>query len=209
MTTTNNRILKIFKSRKTITQILGEELSYNVDDYSNFSINEIDAMYSNNQLDMLLENNENQKVYVKYYFSSNTIRTQNIDDIIDDLFTVDNVLTKKDTLIIIVDKEPNETILNRLKYLYEHDGIFIVVHFIDRLQFNILNHKLVPNMTVLKPKDIEPLLKKYNLMDKSKLPEISRFDPQAQALCVRPGDICWFRRNSLTSLTMNYYRICI
>ena len=41
------------------------------------------------------------------------------------------------------------------------------------------------------------------------LPEISRFDPQALALCIRPGDVCKFIRNSSTALEYNYYRICV
>ena len=51
----NNRILNIYKSRKTIIDILDKHLSYKVDDYLDFSINEIDAMNTNLQLDMLIE----------------------------------------------------------------------------------------------------------------------------------------------------------
>ena len=51
----NNQILNIFKSRTNILQIM-ESNGYDIDDYSNFSINEVDAMFSNNQLDMLIEN---------------------------------------------------------------------------------------------------------------------------------------------------------
>ena len=59
----NNQILNIFKSRTNILQIM-ESNGYDIDDYSNFSINEVDAMFSNNQLDMLIENPTNkQKTY--------------------------------------------------------------------------------------------------------------------------------------------------
>ena len=71
MSTSNNRILKLFKSRNTLLEQL-ELLSYNIKDYFDFSINEIDAMNSNNQLDMLLTNeNNNRKAYVKYYLKTN------------------------------------------------------------------------------------------------------------------------------------------
>ena len=57
----NNRILSIFKSRNTILELL-EDQSYNINEYEGFSINEIDAMVSNNQLDMLITNDKNEKV---------------------------------------------------------------------------------------------------------------------------------------------------
>ena len=48
--------------------------------------------------------------------------------IIEDLFVIEEVLTKKDTLIVIIDDEPNDSILSRIKYLYDHDGIFVIIH---------------------------------------------------------------------------------
>ena len=60
MSTSNNRILKLFKSRNTLLEQL-EQLSYNIKEYFDFSINEIDAMNSNNQLDMLLTNENNNR----------------------------------------------------------------------------------------------------------------------------------------------------
>lgn len=206
----SNRILKIFKARKTILDILETQLLYNVEGYSNFSINEIDAMFTNSQLDMLIQHNtEAKSVYIKFFLTSKQIRPPIIDEIIEDLFNIDNILTKKDTLIIIVDDEPNDTIITKLKYLYNHDGIFVVLHNINRLQFNILEHKLVPEMIILHEDDIIPLIQKYNLKDIKQLPEISRFDPQAMALCMRPNDVCAIYRSSATALEYKYYRICI
>lgn len=206
----SNRILKIYKSRKTILEIMEMDNSYNIADYENFSINEIDAMYSNSQLDMLLPHtNEDKKVYVKYYLSARQIRPSNIDEIIEDLYVVDSILTKKDTLVIIVDGEPNDTIITKIKYLYDHDGIFIVLHNINRLQFNILKHVLVPQMDILNSEDVELLKKKYYLKTTGQLPEISRFDPQALALCMRPGQVAKIERDSLTTLETIYYRVCV
>ena len=62
----DNHILQISKSRKNILDILETSLNYNVEDYKNFNINEIDAMYSNEQLDMLIEHNENKTKSLKY-----------------------------------------------------------------------------------------------------------------------------------------------
>ena len=158
--------------------------NYDVSDYNDFSINEIDAMLSNEQLDMLVQRKsedslgKEQKTYIKYYLQSKQIRPQTLDDIIEDLYLVENVLTKDDTLIIIIDDEPNDTIIAKLNYLYNTSGIFIVIHNIKRLQFNILEHKLVPNMSILSKKEVEELMQKFNLKSVNQLPEISRFNPQ-------------------------------
>jgi hypothetical protein len=187
---------------------------YNTEDYLGFSINEIDAMLKNSQLDMLLTHNKDgKKVYVKYYFNvkqtTRQIKPQTLDDIIEDLFTIEEVLTKNDTLVIIIDDEPNDTILAKMRYLYDRDGIFVVIHNIQRLQFNIMNHSLVPAISVLNEEEATELRTKYNLKNNTQLPEISRFDPQALAIGLRPGQICAVERESMTAMEYKYYRICV
>lgn len=145
----NNKILRIYKSRATVLKLLQAQ-GYNVTDYSEFSINEIDTMFSNKQLDMLVTNeNTEKKTYVKYYLDAKQVRPQYLDEIIEDLFSVETILTKDDTLSIIIDSEPNDTIIAKVNYLYDHDGIFVVIHNINRLQFNILEHSLVPPIKIL------------------------------------------------------------
>ena len=86
MVTTNSSVLisKIYQSRKNILELM-ERQGYDVSGYANFSVNEINAMKQNNQLDMLLEQKssgddttqENKKVYVRYYLAK-TIRPANL-----------------------------------------------------------------------------------------------------------------------------------
>ena len=225
MTSASNRILSIYKSRNTILELLSYR-GYDISEYTGFSINEIDAMFSNSQIDMLVSEKgksegqgegqeegqgegQGRKVYIKYYLQSKQIRPQNLDEIIEDLYLIDSILTKKDTLVVIVNEEPNETITNKVKYLYDHDGILVVIHHIKRLQFNILNHILVPKMTILGDIEKDELYKRYSIQNDKNLPEISRFDPQALALMLRPGQICRLQRKSATALTKDYYRVCI
>ncbi len=206
----SNRIMRIYKSRKTILDILEKHQGYDTTDYSEFSINEIDTMCNNNQLDMLVTNESaNTKTYIKYYLDSKQIRPQNLDDIIEDLFLVESTLTVKDTLVIITEDEPNDTIVARMKYLYNKDGIFVVVHNINRLQFNILNHSLVPPMQILTPDELEGVVRKYNMKNLTQFPEIGRFDPQALAMSMRPGQVGKFERDSITALKSDYYRTCV
>ena len=206
---TNNRILRIYKSRATVLKLLQKQ-GYNITDYSEFSINEIDTMFTNKQLDMLVTNeNTDNKTYVKYYLDAKQVRPQYLDEIIEDLFLVESVLTKNDTLVIIIDGEPNETIISKVNYLYDHDGIFVVIHNISRLQFNILEHNLVPPIKILSEGETAQILKTYNLKDTTQLPEISRFDAQALAISMRPGQVCEIERKSVTVMKYNYYRVCV
>ena len=62
---------------------------------------------------------------------------------------------------------------------------------------------------VLNKNEVEQFKKEFNVLNDRQLPQISRFDPQALALCVRPGDICQFNRKSINSINSNYYRICV
>lgn len=209
MSKNSNLILSLYKSRNTIIELL-EYQGYNIDNHMTFSINEMDAMYKNKQLDFLVTHqNKNTKTYIKYFLDSKQIKPNVLDGFIDELFHIESVLTKNDTLLIIVEDEPNDTIITKIKYLYDKMGIFVVLHRITRLQFNILNHSLVPKCEILDDENVQQLQKTYNITDIKKIPEISRFDPQALAMSLRPGQICKFDRNSATSMNYTYYRICI
>jgi DNA-directed RNA polymerase subunit H (RpoH/RPB5) len=208
------KIISLYNSRKTIIKLLSS-LDYNVDDYKDFSINEIDAMSNNSQLDMLLCKKmigvEEKKVYVKYYniVGHKQITKNVIDATIDDLFRIEKILTNDDTLIIIMDDEPNDSNIARMNYLYDHDKKFVVMHNIKRLQYDITEHSLVPKMTILTNDETALLMKEKNLTTLSQLPEISRFDPHALALCVRPKQVCKIERSSATALKCIYYRVCV
>jgi DNA-directed RNA polymerase subunit H (RpoH/RPB5) len=209
MSASSNKILSVYNSRNTLVEILTDK-GYKTDDYSNFSINEVDAMYKNTQLDMLLTHSTNsRKIYIKYYLKAKQIKKPDLDDIIEDLYFIENVLTKEDCLIIVTEDEPNDTIVAKINYLYEHDGIFIVIHNIKRLQYNILKHTLVPKAKILSTAEVDTLKQKFNLMSVKQLPEVSRFDPQSLAICLRPGEVCKYDRKSATALSTEYYRVCV
>uniref|UniRef100_A0A6C0ASU7 RNA polymerase subunit H/Rpb5 C-terminal domain-containing protein n=1 Tax=viral metagenome TaxID=1070528 RepID=A0A6C0ASU7_9ZZZZ len=209
MSNSIDRITFLYNARKTLMNQL-DLLSYDTTPYAEFDSNEIDAMYAKNQLDMLLTHKTNEKkIYIKFYLSAKQIRPANLDDIIEDLYSIDNVLTKDDTLIIITDDEPNDTIISKLKYLFDHDGIFVIIHNIRRLQYNILERNDVPEHIILNDQEIEEMKKTYNITHLMQLPEISRFDPCALVICMRPGQVCLIKRSSATAMFYNYYRICV
>jgi DNA-directed RNA polymerase subunit H len=217
MASQNSSILisHIYTSRKTILELMDKQ-GYNTNDYANFSVNEVNSMRQNNQLDMLLETrdenvskeNPKRKIYIRYYLAK-TIRPANIQEMIDDLFVLSETLKKEDTLFIIIKDDVNETIINELKHIWETDGIFIVFESIKRLQFNILNHVLVPQHRVMTQFEVDEVMRKYNITDKIQFPDISRFDPVARVIGLRPGQICHIIRPSKTSIETNYYRVCV
>ena len=51
--------------------------------------------------------------------------------------------------------------------------------------------------------------KKYNIINDGQFPDISRFDPVARIIGLRPGQVCNITRSSKTAIETNYYRICI
>jgi DNA-directed RNA polymerase subunit H (RpoH/RPB5) len=216
MTSQNSNVLisHIFNSRKIILDLMGKQ-GYNINDYANFSVNEVNSMKLNNQLDMLLEIDDDKvtsetpkkKIYIRYYLASRPA-PKNIQEMIDDLYVLTETLKKTDSLFIIIKDEPNETLINEIKHIWEADGIFIVIESIKRLQFNILEHILVPPHRVLIESEVDTIMKRYNIINKIQLPNISRFDPVARVIGLRPGQVCEIIRPSKTSIESKYYRIC-
>jgi len=217
MASQNSSVLisQIYNSRKIILELMDKQ-GYNTNDYANFSINEVNSMKQNNQLDMLLETREDKvsqetpkkKIYIRYYLSVRPA-PKNIQEMIDDLFILTETLKKDDTLFIIIKDEPNETLINEIKHIWESEGIFIVIESIKRLQFNILEHVLVPSHRVMLDSEVKEIMKKYNITSITQFPDISRFDPVSRIIGLRPGQICHIIRPSKTSIETNYYRVCV
>jgi DNA-directed RNA polymerase subunit H (RpoH/RPB5) len=192
-----------------------KDQGYDTNDYEGFSVNEVNTMKVNNQLDMILEKTTEDvdikrkpKIYIRYYLAK-TLRPPNLQEMIDDLFNIEEVLSKYDTLFIVVKDEVNETLINTLKHIWEQDKIFIVIQNLKRLQFNILKHVLVPPHRVLSSTEVIAIKSRYNVMDDNQFPDISRFDPVAQAIGIRPGQVCEIIRPSKTAISAPYYRICM
>ena len=202
-------IIKLYKSRINILDLLKQQ-GHDISEYKDFGINEIHSMYKHKQMDMLIENKTTGgKTYIKYHYPNN-LRQSNIQNFIDDLFVYESILEKNDNdqLLVIIKDEPNEPLLKILKNFWAQQNIFINVFNIERLQFNILSHVLVPKHRALTKQEANEVRLKYNITDDSQFPDISRFSPPAQAIGLRPGQLCEIIRNSKTSITSKFYRIC-
>ena len=228
-------IARLYNARKNLLELLMAQ-GYDVEGYTNFGVNEVNAMFMHKQLDMLVEtkstsekskenqgiNKSNKKAYIKFHLEK-MLSTGHINDLIEDLYVLgaggetgglgvstnanDTVLTEKDTLIIVT-KQEVKTMNQYLNQLFLQ-GRFIVLLSLDRLQFNILNHQYVPPHTILLKEETDEMMKKYNVQDKSQLPDISRYDPVALAIGMRPGDVCKIDRPSKSAIHSTYYRVCV
>ena len=204
----------VYKSRGILLeQMLGQ--GFDISEYSGFSVNEVNTMKTNNQLDMMLEKNDEDhdtktkgKIYIRYYLAK-ALRPANLQEMLDDLFSVEEILKKTDTLLIVVKDEVNETLINTLKHIWEQDKIFIIIQSLRRLQFNLLNHVFVPPHRILSMSETIRIRSRYNIMSDGQVPDISRFDPVAQAIGIRPGQVCEIIRPSKTAISAPYYRICM
>ena len=207
MNNNDSEIREIFKSRTTLLKQL-RTLGYNTETYEEYGFVEVNSLFTKNQLDMLIENEDNEKVYIKYHVGK-TLRQNNIDEIVEDLFNIENTLEKNDKLIIIIKDIPNDTLNNIVKSYWDNNNIYISIRSIKTLQFNIFEHNYVPKHIILNDNEISTFKKRFNIIDDSKIPEISRFDPVALALMMRPTEICKIIRSSKTAITSEFYRFCV
>jgi DNA-directed RNA polymerase subunit H (RpoH/RPB5) len=200
---------KIYTSRNVILSILQKFRGFNIGDYENFSINELRAMYDNKELDMLVTNEDTgKKIYVKYHIDTK-IKQTTLYDYIEDLFELETVLNNNDELVIITKDRVNDNIKAFLTQIYKRNNKFINIININDYLYNILEHKLVPHHYILNETEKNEIYKKYYISGTKNLPDISRFDPVAVAIGLRPGEVIEITRPSPTAITSMYYRICI
>tara|TARA_Y100000992_G_scaffold12014_1_gene7258 strand:- start:447 stop:1106 length:660 start_codon:yes stop_codon:yes gene_type:complete len=203
----------LYNSRVNILKILSS-IGYGVADYENFKSHELHAMMKNNEMDMLLVNEKSgKKIYVKFFEltgkQSKILRQTIIEEILDDLYEIENILSENDDLLIISENNPSEPINVYLKHIWESEKKYINIISLKNLQYNILEHSLVPKHTILSDEETQSFKQKFNIRDNKQIPEISRFDPVAKLLGIRPDQVCEIERSSKTAITSKYYRCCI
>lgn len=178
---------------------------YDVSSYESFGINELHSMIQNSTLDMLLEK-DGRKVYI-HYFTGKSFKLKDIRETIYELLTKD--LTKNDNFIFVTHDDINDTIKENVKQIWEEEEFFVILLCIKKLQFNVLEHILVPRHEIISTEDVNKIMEKYKMKDITLFPEISRFDAVALSIGMRPGEICRISRPSKTSVISYYYRLCV
>ena len=201
-------ISNLYKSRKILLQQL-QSRGFNTVDYQDFSISEIYILYKNDQLNMHIQHTTNESsVFVKYNITKN-LNVSIINEDVEMLYNAEKKLKPTDQLIYIVKGEPNDTLMNALKEVFIQQSIFITIYNLERLLFNILEHIMVPKHNILSEEEKQLVMKEYNIKNNKEFPEISRFDPVAIAIGLRPNQLCEILRPSKTTIYTKYYRICV
>jgi DNA-directed RNA polymerase subunit H (RpoH/RPB5) len=189
--------LEILKSR-----------GFDIDDWTGFSVTEIQTLFNNKQMDMLLENpTTKKKLFVKYHLATR-LGPGHVYDYVDDLFDIEDVLKPEDDLIIVSKDKVNLTIRDLVERLFIKDKRFVNIYNLNDYLFNILNHNQVPPHIILSDEKKNEVKKRYNITNDAEFPEIARTDPVAKAIGLRPGELCEITRSSPTAVQIKYYRLC-
>jgi len=199
-------ITQVFRSRQHLLDIL-EDQGYDVDDHKHYSLSMVSSMVENKTLDLQLEHSSGKKTFVKYHLDTKLV----IPSVVCTFFDAeeeDALLKKTDDLIIITKADPNDTMIADMNKIWNDSGIYVSVIHIKRLQFNILKHIQVPKHVILNEEEKKKMVERFHIQA-SDLPTISRYDPVAQVLCMRPGMVCRIHRKSKTAVESEYFRVCV
>jgi len=205
---------KLYKSRNHMIYYL-KEMGYECSAHEHFSMEDLDILQKNDGLDFMVMKG-GEKCYVKYMTEdantknpANSVKKLNISNIIEDMFMQEGILTQKDTLVLITNDYSVDSIHKALKNIWELKHLYVVIFDLKQLQINVLKHKLVPKHVKLNAEEKVELYRVLNIEEDAQLPEISRFDPVAKTLFMRPGEVCKITRFDKISFTNDYYRVCI
>ena len=121
-----------------------------------------------------------------------------------------NIPDKRDTdiIYIVVGSQSLDTLRGQLKA----DKIqlpYIIITNLWALQFRILEHNYVPKHIILTDAEVIKFKNGFNITNNSQIPEISRFDPVAQSIFMKPDQICKIMRNEKATMDETFYRVCI
>ena len=203
----------VYASKHVINQNM-KYIGYDAKQYENLAFDAVKTMCDQKNIDilnMVFSNSSNPaypgRVFVHYNVLQAAFRAINLYDIID-YYRMRYNFGERDTLLIVNNDPPNDTIKKLMKQIYETDKTFVIIQSLRQTQFYIHGHVYVPRHEVLSPEqEKQQVLGQWNRGD---LPEICRFDPVAMAIAMRPGQICKITRNSRSVITEEYfYRYCV
>jgi len=207
MTETSEQINALYKSRRTLLDLL-ERQGYDIAALANPTVSEVHIMTQTKQLDFVVfKPDAGAKAKILYHLGK-TLRPAAVLEHVSNTFELEKALGEGDSLIILARIEPNDTLTRTMQSIWERSKIYVNIFNIERLQFNILNHSYVPPHRVLTNEQEAETKDKYNITNNN-IPTISRFDPVAQAIGMRPGQYCLITRPSKTAIQAPFYRVCI
>ena len=149
-TKTMDVTIQIYKAYNTLLNLLRNQ-GFNVSSYENISIHNIDSICEKGLLNMKVHRTlatKQQTLLVQFNMDVRKGRnqTQTIDAAIERYFENENTATlskeNQDILLMVFPEDPNKTLLTHISVLLERDNYFVISISINRLQYNVLEHKV-------------------------------------------------------------------
>jgi len=205
-------IKQVYNSRLNMVEYL-KNMEFDCSDFENFSIEEVEVMKNQGQLDFKVTKESGDSCYIMYKLDAslkqNMVKKNNIENFINEIFEDNIPIEKNDTLVIITTEYSQDSIHKIIKNIWENEQKYVVIFTLANLQYNILKHSFVPKHTKLNDEEKAEFYKKFNIQYDTQLPEISRFDAAAKIIFLRPGDVCKIIRYDKISYTNEFYRLCV
>ena len=179
-----DEITYLRNSWDTVLELINDR-EYSLDSiYYELGTEEFKYLIQNNKLNIIAKNKHNDIMYVKFILTSK-VKTSTIKEIsleINDKCKAFNNIN----LLYILKSKPNTS----LKKLEKDKNIgHIQIMWCKHLQINPTKHILVPKHTKLTIEEINNLLDKYSIKNRTQLPLILRSDPIARYYNYNAGDI--------------------
>lgn len=212
----------IYSTRNNVIKML-EKRGYNVDNYSSFTKEEIILQFEQSSskflnssetgpLDIIVENDDGKKIFVKYRLENKFKKSKSLDIQIDEIFS--NKINKDDTLIVILISRILSIHRDNNAYIcsdeyFKKKSFFVQFFGLENFIFVPTDNNIVPEHTIINDEESRQVLKNFNIDIADKLPHILREDPIAKYIGLRPGQICKIKATSFSSMYTTKYRFCV
>lgn len=205
----SNRILlpRVTTAYKTVIDQLRTR-GFDMSNYEGASLQEISAMLESKQLTINVGSAETGGVHVLFHVHKG-LRPPQLLDFVEENYDRSTNIGAGGELIIIAKDQPNDTLKQEIVRLWVDDKKYVNVRGLDTMQFNVLEHSLVPPHTIATADTVADLKTRLGMIRDDQFPEISRFDACAVAIGLRPHQIVKITRPSRTAVVGDYYRRCI
>lgn len=199
-----DEIILSFNAFKTMLELCTDR-NYDVpNEYKQIDYDTYKYIYENKNNDIYCSKHkifQKKKIYIKFIQTSK-IKPNYIREIINTIIT--EYLQNCDYEIIIVLKnKPNNSILKVTK---EKEFKHCDISWLNKLQFNITKHKLVPSHIEIDKNELNDLLSRYNIENIYQLPIILKEDPIVKYYNFKVGSVIKIIRASETSGKHIFYR---
>ena len=203
---------KVFTARATQLSQLAD-MGYKVGHLQGASPADVDRQIQNQELNFVVSPTagagQGGTVHVRFHVDK-ALRQVHIQNLAAELRDLEGFHAATDTLVLVSKDMPNDSVKSAISSVWAADGTFIVVRSLAELQFDVLKHRDVSPHKVMTQAEVTEFKRVVMLGANgvSDLTGISRFEPVARAILIRPGQLCDILRPSLSAGMYHYYRIC-